>query len=369
MQNKYKYQDKTMNQKPRITLDSSGLRYRPRTYLDSYVPKKVPKIEIRDVAPTEKLAIKPTRSTIHIDTISHQARRLLVAHETPQQRSDPVPHPNSSTHEPAAMHQEHSISNLISAIQGPKRDAETHVKKKHSVGIFVSSFLKRGAVGITTAIFVVVATGVAVAFVSSMKSGRLASGRAQVLRQKAQAASESADEQHATDSKLTEEPLPQSVIDNYATGADMPRYISIPKIKVDKTRVLRMGVDDSGLIKVPRSIWDTGWYESSAKPGDTQGASLIVGHIEGESTEGVFYDLYRLTEADEITLTMGDGHTYKYAVVSKEEVPDDTKSMDGYLVSKTPDKQGLTLMTVAGEYNQQTKTYDHRLAVFAIRTN
>ncbi len=160
-----------------------------------------------------------------------------------------------------------------------------------------------------------------------------------------------------------------TVINRYATTASHTRYISIPAVGVTKARVMRSGVANDGSIELPTNIWDAGWYESSALPTDKQGSVLIIGHIKGETSPGLFYDLYRIKVDDVISMTLGDGTIVKYRVIAKEDVLSDNIDQNGILKSRDTSNASLTLLTAIGELNPTTGVYEKRQAVFAIRTN
>ena len=209
-----------------------------------------------------------------------------------------------------------------------------------------------------------------VALFSSAHSNKLVTMQVKALSEKSSQEADTNTGQNTSASDVpSEEKIPDTVISNYSVTPDLPRYISIPKIKINRTRVLRLGLDKDGVIKTPRNVWDTGWYDGSSKPNETTGAALILGHVSGPTNGGIFYNLYRLAIGDDINVTQGDGTVFNYKVVAKEEVPVADINMNNYLISKNVDKAGLTLMTCAGEYNPKTHEYDKRLAVFAIRSN
>ncbi len=156
------------------------------------------------------------------------------------------------------------------------------------------------------------------------------------------------------------------VVVQYSVAATHPRYIQIAKLGGYKSRVLSMGLTDAGAVATPKSVWDAGWYEGSSSPADTTGAALIVGHVAGPTTAGIFYNLHKLESGDEVTITMGDDSVKAYSVVAKEEVVADQMNMNTYMVSKNIDKPGLTLVTCGGEFDPKTNTYDKRTVVFAV---
>lgn len=152
-------------------------------------------------------------------------------------------------------------------------------------------------------------------------------------------------------------------LDSYAVSPDMPRIVRVPKLGVE-ARVLRMGIKD-GRIEAPQSIWDTGWYDGSAKPGES-GVSFIDGHVSGPSQPAVFEKLDTLKAGDQISVERGDGTTITYSVKSVETIPLDKVNIRTILASG--EKNGLVLMTCGGNY-MGNYTYDSRVVVQAARVN
>ncbi len=111
-------------------------------------------------------------------------------------------------------------------------------------------------------------------------------------------------------------PPTNSAVKNYSVAPNLPRYIDIPNLSVH-ARVLSMGVDSKGALKAPGNVFDAGWYNASAQPGQP-GGMLIDGHISSWSTKGVFYGLNKLKTGDAITITRGDNKQFIYKVVSVE---------------------------------------------------
>jgi hypothetical protein len=385
--NKAKQQLK-MDSKQRVTLDNSGLRIRPRSYADTHVPKRVQPQIVNDVrAIPSKVASKPAvlkpeinkmRPAISTQDIAITARTIVD-----EERSEPIPQPSPNE----AVQSKPTLADLVESIQQnislPEPsfyDSQTSDRevlraptklgsKKQLSNLF--STMRYGwtqkSMLVSAAAVLVIIAGIVVIF-SSSHSSRIVTMQVQAMSEPNGEVTTKATSQADELSQLSEDRIPQAVVDSYSVSPDIPKYISIPKISIDKTRILRMGMDENGLIKTPRNMWDTGWYEGSAKPGDTTGAMLIVGHVSGPTEGGVFYNLYRLSIDDQITITGGDGRLSNYKVVSKEEVSDGM-NINNYLISKKTDKPGLTLMTSSGELNPKTKEYDRRIAVFAIRTN
>lgn len=150
----------------------------------------------------------------------------------------------------------------------------------------------------------------------------------------------------------------------YTVSPDMPRMISIPSLKVE-ARILHMSLTSTGAIQAPKGIWDTGWYDGSAKPGQ-KGNAFIDGHVSGPTEPAVFRNLKNIAKGAEITIERGDGSTLVYKVQSIDIVKLDDLNMKTVLASPTGMTESLTIMTCGGNYLGDY-TYDSRVVVRAER--
>ena len=166
----------------------------------------------------------------------------------------------------------------------------------------------------------------------------------------------------AQDAAPTEAAVSDADKSTYTVAADLPRTISIDRIGVH-ARVLQLGLTADGAIDAPKGIWDAGWYDGSAKPG--QGGNVFIdGHISGPTQPAVFAKLKVLHEGDFITVEKGDGTTitYKVSTVTTQKLTD----IDMASVLAGPGGESLTLMTCGGNY-QGDYIYDSRVIVVAKR--
>lgn len=161
-----------------------------------------------------------------------------------------------------------------------------------------------------------------------------------------------------------ETPLSSDVLNTYSVEPSLPRIIRIESINV-AARVLRMGVTMDNSLDTPKSAYDTGWYEGSAKPGEA-GAILIDGHYTGDrGGQAIFHNIENLKPGALITIEKGNGTLVKYAVEKIQKLPVDQVPMAQLLAASSPHGQVLTLITCIGTYNPHTKTYDQRVIVQA----
>jgi sortase (surface protein transpeptidase) len=190
------------------------------------------------------------------------------------------------------------------------------------------------------------------------------------LRVVAMTENTSSHETEKFEAKQSEDPVPSAVVKAYQVGALYPKTLYIPKIDTEPRRIMRLSTDESGSMEIPENIWDIGWYESSGLPRDTTMNPLLIGHSTSSSgASGAFYNLYRLSTGDDITITLGDNTTAIYRVTKKEDIPDGPSDLGYLLTPLNQGKQGLTLMTANGDINPETKKADKRIVIFAERVN
>lgn len=161
-----------------------------------------------------------------------------------------------------------------------------------------------------------------------------------------------------TGSDLIEEEPSENEIKEYTVAPDRPRYLSIDKLKINKSRVLPMGINAKGELDTPWNIFDVGWYEASGKPG-AGGTLIIDGHNGGPHVLGVFKNTPSLTNGDIIVIERGDGEIFRYAVAENKEVS--LSEADAYMGvaarSPEPGRESVTLISCTGEWSQQQGTY------------
>lgn len=154
----------------------------------------------------------------------------------------------------------------------------------------------------------------------------------------------------------------------YSVAPELPKYISLPAIKVDRARVINLGVRSNNQIATPNNIYDTGWYAGSAKPGYS-GAVFVFGHVSSWQANGIFYNLKKLKSGDTISITRGDDRVFTYKVVRLKTYAVDKVDINEVLSPVNPAKPGLNLMTCSGAIIKGTNDFSERLVVFTEQTN
>lgn len=154
----------------------------------------------------------------------------------------------------------------------------------------------------------------------------------------------------------------------YQVAPDLPKYLVIPKLGVD-ARVRPLGVTSSNELQAPTNIYDTGWYNASAKPGDpgSNGAILIDGHVHGPTLPGVFVGIKTLQPGDTIQIVRGDNAVFTYIVKKVQNYDATTLNIGLGLGSIQPGEPGLNLMTCGGPFDRTSGEYTQRTIVFAVQ--
>jgi LPXTG-site transpeptidase (sortase) family protein len=186
----------------------------------------------------------------------------------------------------------------------------------------------------------------------------------QKVKAQVEAISDKVDEGGALDSGLPSEKKQNIDIKGYRVSPLAPRVIRIAKLRVE-ARVLSMGVKANNEIQTPNNIYDTGWYQGSAHPGES-GAVLIDGHVHGPTIPGVFYGLKNLKPGDKVSVERGDGKKFSYHVVKTQTYDKNAVDMGALFSSIKPGAKGLNLITCTGSYTAE-EGYDHRVVVFAVQ--
>lgn len=171
------------------------------------------------------------------------------------------------------------------------------------------------------------------------------------------------------DPSVDETPVSLTQINDYKVPANNPRYISIPVLGVIRSRVQSVGLTKNNVLDTPRNLSDTAWYNKSALPGQGYGSVLIDGHNGGITRDGVFARLDQLKLGDEIIIERGDGKKIRYTVVENKTESLKTANTTGMQRLLTPfkeDKEGLGLITCAGNWVPRDKVFDKRIMIRAV---
>lgn len=155
---------------------------------------------------------------------------------------------------------------------------------------------------------------------------------------------------------------------NYTVPSSHPKYLSVPDLFISKSRVFAVKLDSNNVLKTPKNINDTAWYDQSAEPG-MGGVILLNGHTNESSKGGVFANLNALKKGADILLERGDGQSFRYTVVDNQSLPIDEVVIKGKKLielSAKPGVEALNIMTNDGKYVPKLGTYERRTIVRAV---
>lgn len=145
------------------------------------------------------------------------------------------------------------------------------------------------------------------------------------------------------------------------TGTDAYK-LRIPSLGID-SYIQKMGADQNGKIAVPTNVHLAGWYQKSSVIG-TKGISVIVGHVSGKNTDGVFKHLNQLKPDDTFEVERGDGKRFFYQVMSSKQIKESEAA--NYLFSKSRGVESqLNLITCGGTYDTVNHQYEDRIIISA----
>lgn len=144
-----------------------------------------------------------------------------------------------------------------------------------------------------------------------------------------------------------------------------PVALDIPAIGVRTTlEILELNAENE--VEVPEDWGRAGWYRIGFKPGEP-GMALIAGHLDDERGQpAVFWDLDKLAEGDEVTVTYANGDRYTFRVEGQSLLDAESGNAgvmrQAVAASETP---RLSLMTCDGAWDRGEASYSKRLVVGA----
>lgn len=142
-----------------------------------------------------------------------------------------------------------------------------------------------------------------------------------------------------------------------------PVRLSIPAIDAASS-LMPLQLNPDRTIQVPplSNPMQAGWYALGPTPGE-MGASVILGHVDGDSEPGIFFHLRELQPGDRALVTREDGVTARFVVYRTEEVPkEDFPTEKVYGATTRPE---LRLITCGGVFDRDSGNYLDNVIVFA----
>jgi sortase (surface protein transpeptidase) len=148
----------------------------------------------------------------------------------------------------------------------------------------------------------------------------------------------------------SEEMHAQDVLNSLAARvAPAPTVITVAELGIEMP-VVPQGLDDSGAMAIPASVFDAGWYQHSAGPGASQGTTVIASHVVTRAEgRGPFARLLDASPGMTIAIVDARGDLYEYRISTVERIAKDDVPLDR--VFTTVGEHRLVLVTCGGDYD------------------
>ncbi|MGH4018761.1 MAG: class F sortase [Pseudonocardiaceae bacterium] len=128
--------------------------------------------------------------------------------------------------------------------------------------------------------------------------------------------------------------------------------------------LIPLGLNSDDTIEVPPvgDPMQAGWYRYGPAPGEL-GPAVILGHVNGGGSDGIFVRLDELTTGDQVLVTRDDATTAVFTVTSTEQIPKAEFPTDA--VYGDTDSAELRLITCGGSFDDEASSYRDNIIVFA----
>ncbi|GAB3799555.1 hypothetical protein GCM10028798_12910 [Humibacter antri] len=148
--------------------------------------------------------------------------------------------------------------------------------------------------------------------------------------------------------------------------ASLPTHLSVPAIGVD-TALIQLGQNTDGTVQVPPLTANSpaGWYQKSPTPGQV-GPAVILGHVDTPAGRSVFYNLGKLRQGDQISVTRADNTVAVFTIDKVAEYP--KNAFPQFAVYGNTNNAQLRLITCGGAYNEAIEHYVDNIVVYASLT-
>jgi sortase (surface protein transpeptidase) len=150
-----------------------------------------------------------------------------------------------------------------------------------------------------------------------------------------------------------------------ASLSSLPKWIRVPEIGVDSS-LIYTNLNPDGTIETPsvHQPKQASWYSGSPRPGDV-GPAIVLGHVDGDHQQGVFYRLRELKVGSKVDIEREDGSTvsftvYKVVHADKDEFPTN-------LVYGNTAGSEIRLITCGGAFDRSKRSYEDNIIVFGKR--
>lgn len=151
--------------------------------------------------------------------------------------------------------------------------------------------------------------------------------------------------------------------DPESSTRSVPVRVRIPAIDAVSS-LIPLGLNPDRTIQVPplSKPMQAGWYALGPRPGEV-GSAVIIGHIDGTKGRGIFFNLPRMRQGNEILITSKDGIVVRFVAALVEQVPKSAFPSDR--VYGSTGRPELRLITCGGSFDRARRSYHDNIIVYA----
>lgn len=150
--------------------------------------------------------------------------------------------------------------------------------------------------------------------------------------------------------------------DSASADRAVPARLIVPSLGIE-ARVEPVGENYKGDMASPSDYDDVSWYMHGTVPGE-RGSAVMAGHRnDGLGLSGVFEHLSRVRVGDEVVVEDVEGREARFVVERVETYG--YRSVPLEEVFKGDGEARLNLITCAGRWTWDGRTYDERIVVYA----
>ncbi|MFF8829764.1 class F sortase [Streptomyces sp. NPDC015131] len=148
-----------------------------------------------------------------------------------------------------------------------------------------------------------------------------------------------------------------------------PERLEVPSLGITAPVVPR-GLDEDGAVDPPpyEEADTVGWFRDGAEPG-TEGAALLVGHVDTETDPAVFYGLSSARPGERIEVRRADGSVARFTIDDVRVFARDEFDPGKAYGPREAGRAELRLITCGGTFDRATGTYSANVVVSAYLTD
>jgi sortase (surface protein transpeptidase) len=126
--------------------------------------------------------------------------------------------------------------------------------------------------------------------------------------------------------------------------------------------VVPVGVLRSGALQIPEDPLRIGWWAAGAVPGQSGGAIVLAGHMDGLRHGGAMSVLLDIEPGQTVSIRDHRGGLHEYRIQSRRTAP--RERLDPTLFT-TDGPHRLVLITCGGTYDERAGRYTENIVVIA----